>query len=362
MKITAIHTYRIAVPLKKPFKTALRTVHTAEAVMVNMLAEDASGWGEAPPTAVITGETLDSIESAIREVFAPALIGQSLLRAEAVFCTIDKLMCGNTSAKAAVDMAVYDCLSQMCGLPLYQFLGGYRREIETDFTVSVNQPEEMGEDAARYMNEGFRTLKVKVGKDDIESDLARIREIRGRTGTGAKIRLDANQGWTPKQAVRAIRKLEDEGLDIELVEQPVHKDDLEGLKQVTDAVDTLIMADESVFSPEQAFQVLKTRSADLINIKLMKAGGIRNALKINALAEACGVECMAGSMIETRLGITAAAHFAASQKNVTRFDFDAPLMLKEDIVKGGISYEGRRMFFPDVPGLGISNIKEIKGE
>ncbi|WP_307894087.1 mandelate racemase/muconate lactonizing enzyme family protein [Bacillus swezeyi] len=363
MKITDINTYRIAVPLKKPFKTALRTVHTLEAVIVKMSAENAAaGWGEAPPTAVITGETLDSIEGAIKEVLAPALIGRSLLRAEAIFHDIEKLMIGNTSAKAAVEMAVYDCLAQMCGLPLYQFLGGYRREIETDFTVSVNPPEEMAEDAARYIKEGFRILKIKVGKDDIHTDIVRIREVRKQAGNNIRIRLDANQGWTAKQAVRAIRKMEDEGLDIELVEQPVPKHDLEGLKQVTDAVDTLIMADESVFTPEEAFQVLKTRSADLINIKLMKAGGIRQALKINAIAEACGVECMTGSMIETRLGITAAAHFAASQKNVTRCDFDAPLMLKEDIVEGGISYEGRKMTLPDAPGLGIDHIKMLRGD
>ncbi|MCY8144630.1 enolase C-terminal domain-like protein, partial [Bacillus haynesii] len=174
-----------------------------------------------------------------------------------------------------------------------------------------------------------------VGKNDIATDLERIREIRQQAGPAVRIRVDANQGWTAKEAVKAIRKMEDEGLSIELVEQPVHRYDLEGLKQVTDAVDTPIMADESVFTPRDAFHVLKTRSADLINIKLMKSGGIRQALQINAMAEACGVECMAGSMIETRLGITAAAHFAASQKNVTKFDFDAPLMLKEDIVEGG---------------------------
>ncbi|MFN2745891.1 mandelate racemase/muconate lactonizing enzyme family protein [Bacillus sp. z60-18] len=363
MQITDITTYRASVRLKKPFKTALRTVHTAEAVIVKITAENgAIGWGEAPPTAVITGETLESIEGAIKQVFAPALIGQSLLRADAIFHTIEKLMIGNTSAKAAVDMAVYDCLAQMCGLPLYQFLGGYRREMETDFTVSVNDPEEMGKDAARYIKEGYHTLKIKIGKDDIATDLARIREIRKVSGPGVNIRLDVNQGWTVKQAIGAIRKMEDEGLDIELVEQPVHRHDLEGLKQVTDAVDTPIMADESVFTAEEAFLVLKTRSADMINIKLMKAGGIRQALTINAMAEACGVECMAGSMIETRLGITAAAHFAASQKNVTRFDFDAPLMLKEDIVQGGIIYEGRKLTIPEVPGLGIDYIKGLRGD
>lgn len=363
MKIAEITTNRIAVPLKKPFKTALRTVRTAEAVSVKVTAENGmTGWGEAPPTAVITGETLDSIEGAVNTILAPALTGCNLRMAEAIFHDIDKLIVGNTSAKAAVETAVYDCLAQLCGLPLYQLLGGYRREIETDFTVSVNDPEEMGKDAARYVQEGFRTLKIKVGKNDMATDLERIREIRKQAGPAVRIRVDANQGWTAKQAVKAIRKMEDEGLSIELVEQPVHRLDLEGLKQVTDAVDTPIMADESVFTPRDAFHVLKTRSADLINIKLMKAGGIRQALKINAMAEACGVECMAGSMIETRLGITAAVHFAASQKNVTKFDFDAPLMLKEDIVEGGIRYHAGTITIPDAPGLGITKVCHEGGE
>ncbi|NPC92271.1 dipeptide epimerase [Bacillus sp. WMMC1349] len=358
MRITDVNTYRIAVPLKKPFKTALRTVHTAEAVIVKITAENGiDGWGEAPPTAVITGETILSIEGAIRQLFTPVLIGQSLLNTEAIFVDIEKLIVGNRSAKAAINMAVYDCLSQMCGLPLYQFLGGYRHKLETNFTVSVNHLKEMGEDAVRLVKEGFHTLKVKVGKDDMETDISRIREIRQQVGPDIQIRLDANQGWTAKQAVTAIRKMEDEGFNIELVEQPVHKADLEGLKQVTNAVDTLIMADESVFTPEDAFQVLKSRGADLINIKLMKAGGIWQALKINKFAEVCGVECMVGSMIETRLGITAAAHFAASQKNVTRFDFDAPLMLSEDIVHGGISYKGSVITFPSASGLGIDDIR-----
>ena len=147
--------------------------------------------------------------------------------------------------------------------------------------------------------------------------------------------------------------MEDAGLDIELIEQPVHADDIEGLKYVTENTLTPIMADESIFSTKDALRVLELRAADLINIKLMKSGGIHEAIKINALAQSYGVECMVGSMIETKLGITAAAHFAASQPNVTRFDFDAPLMLAEDIVGGGIQYEGRVIRLPKTPGLGL---------
>ncbi|MFS0644281.1 mandelate racemase/muconate lactonizing enzyme family protein [Siminovitchia sp. 179-K 8D1 HS] len=357
MKIEQIETYKVAVPLLNPFKTALRTVKVAESVLVKITCDNGiTGWGEAPPTVIITGESLQSIESAVHLEIAPFLKNKSLLNYELIFQGLKTGMVGNSSAKAAVDMALYDCLAQYCKLPLYQFLGGYKKELETDFTVSVNGPEEMGDDAVSYINQGFNVLKVKVGKDDVETDVERIREIRKRVGNKIKIRLDANQAWTAKDAIRAIRKLEDRGLNIELVEQPVKADDLEGLKQVTDHVDTLIMADESVFTPKQAFQVLKTRSADLINIKIMKSGGIYQAQIINQLAETCGVECMVGSMIETHLGITAAAHFAASKKNITRFDFDAPLMLEKNIIDGGIQYRKRYITLPDEPGLGIKKV------
>ena len=361
MIIEQIETFRVAVPLIKPFKTALRTVTTAESIFVKITCNNGIvGWGEAPPTVVITGDSLSSIETAIHHVIKPFLHKKNLLQYEVIFQALKTLLIGNPSPKAAIDMAIYDCLSQFCKLPLYQFLGGHKKEMETDFTVSVNGPEEMGEDAVSYIQKGFNVLKVKVGKDDIASDIERIQEIRRRVGKEIKIRLDANQGWTAKDAIRAIRKMEDSDLRIELVEQPVKADDIEGLKQVTDAVDTLIMADESVFTPKQAFQVLKTRSADLINIKLMKAGGIYQAQIINHLAETCGVECMVGSMIETRLGITAAAHFAASKQNINRFDFDAPLMLAKEIVEGGVQYNSRFITMPEAPGLGIKSI-DVEG-
>lgn len=354
MLIRSIETIPVAVPLTKPFKTALRTVHTAYAVYVKVICDDArTGWGEAPPTHVITGDSVGSITYAVEKVIAPQLIGLDIRRRETVFKALNRSIVRNTSAKAAIDMAIHDLLGQLAGMPLYQLLGGYRNEFETDFTVSVNSPEEMADDAGHYIADGFDVLKVKVGIGDINEDIVRITAIRERIGDIPKIRLDANQGWKAKAAVRAIRLMEDVGLGIELIEQPVSASDIDGLKYVTANTLTPIMADESIFSAGDALHVLQLRAADLINIKLMKSGGIHEALKINALAESYGVECMVGSMIETKLGITAAAHFAASQPNVTRFDFDAPLMLAEDIVPGGIVYDGRTIRLPKTPGLGF---------
>ncbi|SFS57540.1 dipeptide epimerase [Paenibacillus sp. 453mf] len=362
MIIQNIEVMRKYTPLIKPFKTALRTVTRSESILVRMTASDGRiGWGEAPATVVITGDSLDSIESAILHTLGPALKGRSLLSYEQLLQTIHTVMVGSSSAKAAVDMAIYDLLAQYSGMPLYQFLGGYRDRIETDFTVSVGSVAEMADDAERCVAEGFNVLKIKVGKDPIEEDITRIQEIRARVGNQVGIRLDANQGWQVKEAIRCIRKLEELDLSIELVEQPVRASDLAGLKTVTDSVDTLIMADESVFTPGQALEVLQMRAADLINIKLMKSGGIYKAQMINQLAEEYGVECMVGSMIESKVAVTAAAHFAASKKNITRFDFDAPLMMNQENVLGGVIYDGRVMRFTDAAGLGIRDVHIREG-
>lgn len=360
MIIQSIETFDVAIPLTKPFKTALRTVTTAYSVYVKITSSDGIiGYGEAPPTHVITGESMASIRYAINEIIAPQLVGLNLLESERIFQKLNGLLIRNTSAKAAIDMALYDLLARHSGLPLFQFLGGFRATLETDFTVSVNDPEEMADDAETYIKDGFNILKVKVGIGDVKEDIARIHAIRKRIGYDPKLRLDANQGWNAKEAVRAIQTMEDAGLEIELVEQPVPAHDLEGLKYVTDQTDTPIMADESVFSVYDAKRVLEMRAADLINIKLMKSGGIYHANKINTLAEANGVACMVGSMIETKIGITAAAHFAASQPNIQFFDFDAPLMLARDLVSGGVVYEGSKMKFSKGHGLGISSLEII---
>ena len=358
MKIQSIETFEVSVPLVKPFKTALRTVTTARSIYVVMTDETGrKGYGEAPPTHVITGETLVSIKHTIGAILAPALTGKDLANTEQLFTILHETIVGNTSAKAALDMAIFDLLAQQVNMPLYRYLGGYHETIETDFTVSVNEPTEMAEDAKQYVAAGFNVLKIKVGIGDINDDLARIKAIRERVGYAIKLRLDANQGWNAKEAVKAIRQMEDAGLNIELIEQPVRKDDFEGLKYVTDHTYTPVMADESVFSPIDLRRLLEMRAADLVNLKLMKSGGIYKALQMNKMAEAYGVECMVGSMIETKLGVSAAAHFAASQRNITRYDFDAPLMLAKETIDGGIDYQGRVITFTKASGLGIKQMK-----
>ena len=359
MKIESVELKRVSIPLKKPFKTALRRVDTAENIIVVMTADDGTrGYGEAPPTAAITGDTNETIISAIKEFIAPAITGLDIENLDEVMYRLQHSVEGNTSPKAACDMAVYDLWSKHYGQPLYKLLGGYRKDLETDLTISINEPEEMRRDALAAIGQGFHALKLKVGIDS-DLDIERVRTIREAAGPDIKLRLDANQGWTPEEAIRTIRRFEDLGLDIEFVEQPVKARDFAGLKKVHDNVSTRIMADESMFSPADAIELLHMEAVDLINIKLMKCAGIHNALKIAGIAETYGVECMLGCMIESKVSLTAAAHLAAAKKNITRVDLDAAILLAEDPVKGGFKKEIPHFFVTDAPGLGIAGIEGL---
>lgn len=356
MKIAKIETAEISIPLVTPFKTALRTVESVNDIVVRITADDGQvGFGEAPPTAVITGDTKGSICCAIEEFIAPNFVGMDIENIDGIMKKLHGCILKNTSAKAAVDMAIYDLFAKSCGKPLYKVLGGSRREIETDLTISVNDIDEMVSDSLKAVEKGFKILKIKVGKES-KKDIERIKAIREAVGGSIKLRIDANQGWSPKEAVRIIRTLEDMGMDMDLVEQPVNAHDFDGMKFVTSQVYTPILADESVFSPEDAIRLIRERGADLINIKLMKTGGIYEALKICAMGESFGVECMIGCMLESKIAVSAAAHLAAGKGIITRADLDGPSLCKEDPYIGGPTFDGPRIIMNDEPGMGIREV------
>lgn len=360
MKITNIRLGEISVPLKTPFKTALRTVNSVEDIIVEVHTDTGNiGFGEAPPTGVITGDTKGAITGAINEHIKKHLIGMDIENFEEIMLKLDKSIIKNTSAKAAVDIALYDLYGQLYNAPVYKLLGGYRKEIVTDVTISVNDPEEMARDSMDAVKRGFKTLKIKVGKDPL-IDIERMKAIRKAIGYDVKLRIDANQGWKPKEAVKALRKMEDEGLDIEFVEQPVIAHDIEGLKYVTDNVSIPVLADESVFSPEDALNILQRRAADFINIKLMKTGGLHNALKICAAAEVYGVECMIGCMLEAKVSVNAAVHLAAAKSIITKIDLDGPALCREDPVEGGAVFDEYKIALNDEPGFGIRKVNGIR--
>ena len=354
MRIVKIETGEVNIPLVTPFKTALRTVDCVNDIIVRIVTEDGQeGFGEAPPTAVITGDTKASVKGAIEEFIAPNLVGMDIENLDGVMEKLHGCILKNTSAKAAVDMAVYDLFAKSCKKPLYKVLGG--SEIETDLTISVNGIDEMVKDSLRAVDQGFGILKIKVGKEGLK-DVERIRAIRQAVGPSVRLRIDANQGWSPKEAVRIIRKMEDLGIEMDLVEQPVNAHDFQGMRYVTSQVYTPILADESVFSVEDAIRIIQKRAADLINIKLMKTGGIYQALKICGIAESFGVECMIGCMLESKIAVSAAAHLAAAKGIITRADLDGPSLCREDPYEGGPVYEGSKIYMNEAYGLGITRV------
>lgn len=359
MKIKNIEVFEISVPLVTPFRTALRTVEKINDIVVKITTDTGEmGYGEAAPTAVITGETKESIKSAIINYIKPSIIGLDIAELEVIMEKLQNSILKNTSAKAAVDMAIYDLYSKKYEAPLYKILGGYRNEITTDITISVNDVSEMVNDSIKAVKDGFNILKIKVGKES-EKDIDRITEIRKAIGEDVKLRIDANQGWTSKQAVKIISKLEDKNINIDLVEQPVKYWDLEGMKYVTQNTYTRILADESVFSPLDALKIIQEKAADLINIKLMKTGGIYNALKICDIAEMYGIECMIGCMLESKISVSAAANLGAARKIITLVDLDGPALCKNDPIIGGPIFKGSSIKMVDRNGIGFDNMIEI---
>lgn len=360
MKITDVRLGMISVPLRVPFKTALRTVNSVEDVVVEIHTDEgAVGYGEAPPTGVITGDTTGAIIGAIRDHISKAIIGKDVDDFENLMMAVQNSMVKNTSAKAAVDMALWDLYGQLYKVPAYKMMGGSRKSIITDITISVNDPETMAKDAIDAISRGYDCLKVKVGKEP-EKDIARLSAIREVVPKRTLIRIDANQGWTPKEAVRILNGMQEKGLDIEFVEQPVKGHDIEGLKYVTERSYVPVLADESVFSVEDAFKILQMRAADMINIKLMKCGGLYNGLKIATAAEVYGVECMIGCMLEAKISVNAAVHLACAKQIITKIDLDGPVLCSEDPILGGAVFNEKEITVSDEPGLGIKGIEEGK--
>ena len=347
---------RISVPLRTPFKTALRTVNSVEDVVLALETDTgAVGYGEAPPTGVITGDTTGAILGAFRDHIAGTLIGRDVDDLEQLLMDLNGCVLHNTSAKAAADMALYDLYGQLYGLPVYKLLGGSRRQIETDVTISVNEPEEMARDARDAVARGYRVLKCKVGKEP-EKDLARLAAIRAAVGAAPLLRIDANQGWNARQAVRILDQMQSKGLDIELCEQPVPAWDLDGLQYVTEHAPVPVMADESVFSDRDALQILQRHAADYLNIKLMKCGGLYNALHIASAAETYGVPCMIGCMLEAKISVNAAVELACARQIIQKVDLDGPVLCREDPIQGGAVFAEKDITVSDAPGMGIRGI------
>jgi L-alanine-DL-glutamate epimerase-like enolase superfamily enzyme len=224
----------------------------------------------------------------------------------------------------------------------------------------VDYIDKMVADSLSAIERGFESLKIKVGKD-IGLDIERVKAIHAAVEGRALLRLDANQGWTAKQAVYAMSALENAGVVLELLEQPVKAADIDGMKYVTERVNTPVMADESVFGPHQVFDLIHQRAADIINIKLMKTGGISNAIKVADIASLYGIPCMIGCMLESSISVAAAVHLAVAKSGaITKVDLDGPSLSLFNPVTGGVIFNESEISITDAPGLGITEVRGLE--
>jgi len=309
-------------PLREPFRTALREVRELEVVEVVVSWSDGStSEAEVSPTPPITGETSASITAAVTGPLAAAVCGVPLAAHEDLFCRLHAAMARNTTAKCAVDLAVHAALARRVG-GWAGLLGVSSGTVATDVTVSLAPPEEMAESARRRVTAGFDVLKLKLG-GDVDADLARVRAVRAAVGGSVGLRLDANQAWSVKDALRVLDRLDAEGIALELVEQPVAAGDLAGMAAVVTRTSVPVLADESVHTVADLVRVAEAGAADLVNVKLAKCGGLRAARDLVAVARAHGLGVVVGCMLEPASAVAVATVLARSTGTSRAHDLDA---------------------------------------
>lgn len=346
MKIIALECWPHEMKLKEPYTIAYETVDRCTNVFLKAVTDTGiTGWGCAAPDEVVTGEIPETVMRFFRDCIEPVLKGSDPWRYVFLLEEIKKININAPSALAMMDMVLFDLISKASGVPLYKFLGGYRTSIATSITVGIMPVQETLEAAGRWVNKGFRILKIKGGKS-YEEDIERILKLREILGDQVEIRFDANQGYQVEEALAFIEGTK--GAGIEVFEQPTPRAHEKLLGAVSRNVPVPVMADESLLTLRDAFRLTRHDLADMINIKLMKVGGINEALHINSVGKSAGVESMIGCMDESELGIAAGLHVALSRPNVLYADLDGHLDLDEDPFQGLIKLEEGILY----PGAG----------
>ncbi|WP_168582393.1 mandelate racemase/muconate lactonizing enzyme family protein [Gephyromycinifex aptenodytis] len=353
MNVVAARLWAIELPLREPFVVAYGRWEAMPAVIVELIDEQGrSGWGEGVPDEIVTAEHLHGTFEILRRLLLPRIVGCRVADIEAVHARMDAVISGNTAAKAAIDLALHDLLGQAGGLPVYDLVGGRSNtELSYPRVVPIGDPAAMAEQAALAVGSGYASVKIKVGQGDPRLDVERVHAVSQAVADRVPIRVDANQGWQrPDVAIRAIRAMS--GCGVCWVEEPIRAGDIAGLAEVRRAVEVPIMADETCHGPESLLAIIAARAADLVNIKLMKTGGIHPALAMCQLAHAAGLRVQIGSMVESSLGSAAGYHVATARGGVVSTELTGPLLFSREI--GDLRYEPPLVHLSQQPGLGVS--------
>jgi len=351
MKIRNIEAWLVCMKLSEPYAIAYETIEKATNIFLCIETDKGiKGFGCAAPDLQITAETPEGVLHSLRNIVLPAIKGSDPLRTAMLLERLAVPLHSQPSALAAVDMALHDILGKVCGLPLWKVLGGFRDRIKTSVTIGILSEKDTVAAAIKRVSQGFRCLKLKGGID-AEADIARILKVREAVGKDIGLRFDANQGFTVEEALKFFRGTRKANL--ELIEQPTPQGQPDLLGRVTSRVQIPIMADESLMTLRDAFRLARKDLVDMVNVKLMKVGGISVAIQINSVARSAGLEVMVGCMDETALSIAGALHFALARPNVVYADLDGHLDLLDDPSEGAVILRNGILYPTNLPGLGF---------
>lgn len=351
MKITRTEIYRYSIPMH-PFIIATGTMHFAQNIFIRVHTDAGFyGVGECSAFPMIVGET-QATGFEMGKDFAALWKGKDPLEIDDRVAELHAFTAFSSTIKSAFDMALFDIAAKTAGQPLYEYLGGRypKKKLETDITVGIGLPETMAQQAAAFKQQGFRIIKIKLGKAPAE-DVERVRQIRAAVGNDLLLRIDANQGWSLDDALYALQNLAQ--YNIQFCEQPMRHWNDHLLPALRKQSPVKIMADESVFTHHDAARLIAAGACDYVNVKFAKSSGILEATKINLVCQQANIPCMMGGMLESRVALSAFAHFALAHDNLVFYDMDTCMLgHKTDPVTGGVHYNGCYVEVPDTPGIG----------
>lgn len=355
MKIKSVKAWSADLVNTKPYTIAFKTVDEVLNVFVELTLDNGTtGIGAGNPSEYVSGESFESAEKALSEKNLQFLVGREIEEFQQLnFLSLQNFP-KNPAARAAIDISLYDAFTKFLKVPLVKFLGQKIKSMPTSNTIGIKNVEETLQEAKEYGDRGFTVLKVKLGKD-LEEDIERIAKLREKFGKKFTIRIDANQGYDRSKTIDFFKRTQH--LDVELIEQPLPAKAVDELKKLPDEIRKVIAADESLLTPKDALELVKPpRAAGIFNIKLMKSGGINQALRIADIGLQEGIDIFWGCNDESIVSITAALHVAFACSNTKYIDLDGSLDLGKDVVKGGFILKDGVMSCSDAPGLGVVKI------
>lgn len=355
MKIKSIRTWCTDLGTTRPYTIAFKTVDEVRNAFLEItLADGTMGIGAGSPSEYVTGEHLDQTLEALQEKNLDFLVGRDIREINLLLAEIARRFPKNPAACAALDIALHDAFTRFLGIPLVKYLGQHLESLPTSITIGIKNVAETLTEAEEYYQRGFRVLKLKLGLD-LEEDIERIVKLREKYGKSFVIRIDANQGYDSAQAIDFFNRTS--SLDIELIEQPLPAKAVSELKALPEPLRKVIAADESLLGPQHALELVKPPvAAGIFNIKLMKCGGIAQALRIADIAALERIDLFWGCNDESIVSITAALHAAFACPHTRYIDLDGSLDLARDEVRGGFLLENGVMRCLDAPGLGVERI------